>query len=150
MKFLIILIIVAILVYVFVFKDKDDDAEKTEAPKKNESHGRDPGGWAGLATGVDQVADYGTGATQVRALQHSKDKISQTSIENAVRNYQANTGRQPTSLNDLVRAGFLKKEQTRDKYGREYLSRVRNGRLLVQSVGRDGRANTADDWKKLF
>ena len=150
MKIFIILVILGVLAYIFVFKDMIyNQMEKSDNAVKN-APARNVGGWGGVATGIDQTIDYGTGKTQVTALQRSKTTLKKLAIGEAVKGFEAATGRRPTSIADLVKKGYLKQDQTRDKYRRELLSGTKNGKFYVRSLGRDGKANTRDDWVKYF
>ena len=142
--------ILGVLAYIFVFKDMIyNQMEKSDKAVKN-APARNVGGWGGVAQGVDQTIDYGTGKTQVTALQRTKTTLKKMSIKQAVDSFMGNTGRRPTSIADLVKKGYLKQDQTRDKYRRELLSGMKNGKFYVRSLGRDGKPNTRDDWVKYF
>jgi hypothetical protein len=95
---------------------------------------------------LESAIDYGTGKTQIEAGQAAKRKLIGISIQEAVSYYRIQEEREPTSLQDLVNAGNLASEYTKDEYGRPLQSSVKNGKLVVRSIKPDGTLS----WEKTF
>jgi hypothetical protein len=95
---------------------------------------------------LGSAIDYGIGKTQIEAGQAAKRKLIGISIQEAVNYYRIQEGREPTSLQDLVNAGNLASEYTKDEYGRPLRSSVEGGKLVVRSMKPDGTLS----WEKSF
>ena len=146
MKAFIILVILGVVAYFLFFNTPNTN----DTDKKEKKPRRDVGNWGGVASDVNEFTDYGTGKTQVTTLQRTKSRLKQLSIDQAVSSFVGAKGRRPTSLADLVQAGYLKQDQTRDKYGSDLISGIEGGKFYVRSIGCDKRPNTRDDWIKRF
>jgi competence protein ComGC len=109
--------------------------KKDKGDNKNEEKGA-----------LDSFTDYATGKTQIEAGQAAKRKLIGISIQEAVDYFSVQEGREPTSLQDLVDAGNLASEYTKDEYGRPLQSSVKDGKLVVRSVKADGTVS----WEKAF
>jgi hypothetical protein len=69
-----------------------------------------------------------------------------TNLERALYEYRAAHGADPAELPALVEAGFLQSTDLMDEWGRALDSQVVGGELMVTSRGKDGVADTEDDW----
>jgi len=134
MKYFIALIILGIIAYLIFGPDKSKDEEKES--EKTET----------IAENVDSFTDYATGKTPIYAGQAMKAKLYQINIDNAVKSFQMNEGRNPTSLDDLVKGGHLEKRYILDEWNRPLISGVSKGKFFVRGIGRDKQPETADDW----
>jgi len=99
---------------------------------------------------VDQAADGFTGATQVGALQRTKDKLAGAelvTIRNAIYgDFYVRFNRLPNDLDELRKAGSLSANtQLKDPFGTPYQSKVANGKFYIISAGADKAFGTADD-----
>ena len=131
MKAVVIGLVLSLLVVLPVgCGNKDKDKEK---PKDEPS-------------ALDAFTDYATGKTQIEAGQAAKQKLIGISIQEAVDYFRVQEERDPTSLQDLVDAGNLPSQYTKDEYGRPLQSSVKDGKLVVRSVKPDGTVS----WEKAF
>jgi hypothetical protein len=136
MKKLIILLISFILA-VFSGCSKGNDKESDKDKKKEKG-------------AVEETIDYATGKTPIYEGQKAKKTLIQLSITNAVNGFEAEEGKRPENLQQLVDAGFLNKAYLKDEWGRDLIVQSQNGKLIVRGIGPDKKPNTADDWVKQF
>ena len=136
MKKLIILLISFILA-VFFGCSKGNDKESDKDKKKE-------------IGAVEETIDYATGKTPIYEGQKVKKTLIQLSITNAVNGFEAEEGKRPENLQQLVDAGFLNKAYLKDEWGRDLIVQSQNGKLIVRGIGPDKKPNTADDWVKQF
>lgn len=99
---------------------------------------------------MDQAADGFTGATQVGALQRTKDKLAGAelaTIRNAIYgDFYIRYNRLPNDLDELRKAGSLSANtQLKDPFGTPYQSKLANGKFYLLSAGPDKVFGTADD-----
>ena len=111
---------------------------------------RSPNQVAGAFGFVDQAADGFTGATQVGALQRTKDKLAGAellTIRNAIYgDFYVRYNRLPNDLDELRKAGSLSANtQLKDPFGTPYQSKVANNKFYLISAGADKAFGTTDD-----
>lgn len=99
---------------------------------------------------MDQAADGFTGATQVGALQRTKDKLAGAelaTIRNAIYgDFYIRYNRLPNDLDELRKAGSLSANtQLKDPFGTPYQSKLANGKFYLLSAGPDKVFGTTDD-----
>ena len=95
---------------------------------------------------LDTTVDYLTGKTAIDAGTSMRRDLIGISIQEAVDYFRVQEERDPTSLQDLVDAGNLASEYTKDEFRRPLQSSVKDGKLVVRSVKPDGTLN----WEKAF
>ena len=133
----IVILLISLIVFLGFGCSKGEDKKSNKDKKKEKG-------------AIEETIDYATGKTPVYQGQWAKAKLIQTSLFEAINQYEVMENKKPENLQQLVDAGFLNAKYTKDEWGRDLIVQSQNGKLIVRGIGPDRKPNTDDDWVKEF
>jgi len=100
---------------------------------------------------LDSTIDYVTGNTAIKEKSRAHRTTFRASVSNAISLFEVEEGRSPTSLKELVDAGYLDRRVLNDEYGRPVEEEVQGNKLIVRSVRIDKESGERIvNWQETF
>jgi len=100
---------------------------------------------------LETTVDYVTGQTAIDAKSRAHQTVFETSVKSAINLFEVEEGRSPTSLKELVDAGYLRESGLKDEYGRPLEEETQDGKIVVRSVRVDGESGERIvNWEMTF